>query len=241
MSSDASTTHLSAITVEAVAYHGWGFDRSCWQSWKLMLEQIGCEFQAFDRGYFGRSAQPEFKNTVSKKILLAHSFGLHLCPISQLELAEILIVFNGFIEFHPSSHPARKRSQTIVRQMIDQFEKNPQLVLDNFWRKCYYPLADYPNFAVQESKLNSDLLLADLNQLNQSMISIDLLNSIPQIFIFQGSRDRIVSPMKGQEFLADCSMNSQYFEILRAGHALPFTDLEECWSLLSPLLQPLLA
>ena len=124
--------------------------------------------------------------------------------------------------------------------MIEQFEKNPQLVLDNFQHKCYYPLADCPDFTVQKTKLNLDLLLADLNQLNQSILPIDLLNYIPQVFVFQGSSDRIVSPMKGQEFLVNCSTNSQYFEVLRAGHALPFTHLEECWSFLSPILQSLL-
>ena len=78
MSPAVSTAHPSSIAIEAIAYHGWGFDRSCWQPWKCIFEQIGCDFETFDRGYFGQSAQPEFRHTISKNILMGCIFVLFL-------------------------------------------------------------------------------------------------------------------------------------------------------------------
>lgn len=237
MSSKALTNSFSSMAIEVIAYHGWGFDRSCWEAWKLIFEQIGCNFQTFDRGYFGQAIQPEFKELESKKIILVHSYGLHLCPIAQLKLADVCIIFSSFLEFHPASNPARKRSQAIVQQMIEQLEQNPQLVLDNFRRKCYYPATNYPASTVQ----CSSLLLADLHQLNQAILPVDVLESIPKKVVFHGSSDRIVSPIKGQDIWAAFPTNSQYYEVIQAGHALPFTHLQECWSFVSSIFQALIA
>lgn len=123
---------------EVLAFHGWGFDRHCWQFWQERFTELGYQFQAFDRGYFGNSYQPSFTDSDTRKIILAHSFGLHLCPIDLLQQADVLIAFNSFLSFHPESRAEKRRSQLVLQQMIRQFEQTPDLVLENFYTQAGY-------------------------------------------------------------------------------------------------------
>jgi pimeloyl-[acyl-carrier protein] methyl ester esterase len=207
------------ITHEITAYHGWGFDRTCWQGWADRFELEGIKFRSIDRGYFGAAIGYENPST----IIFVHSYGLHLCPIAELQQAKLLVIFSGFQTFHPLKEAARRRSQQILQQMLMQLENSPKLVLDNFWRKC-------GTLPPPIAHLNLELLANDLQDLGNCAIDLALLATLPQILIFHGSGDRIVPVQKGQEVANKLSGNSQYFEIANAGHALPFTDLEQCWS-----------
>lgn len=230
------------IHTQIIAYHGWGFDAACWNRWALELAQQGYRLQPFDRGYFGNTAHPEFEQGNFTKLILTHSYGLHLCPIDQLQQAEALVIFGGFRDFHPEQASLRRRSQQILHQMIQQFEQNPSLVLANFRTKCYHP--DSSEAIASETiasetmpeRLNVDRLLADLIALNHATIDLAVLQTLPQIVILHGAQDRIVSSAKGQD-LATRLPNSRYFEIETAGHALPFTHPELCWSILQPILE----
>ena len=251
-------------TREIIAYHGWGFDRTCWQSWADRFEQAGIKFRVIDRGYFGaasggenpskRDGQPDlqvlwdghlarpiwagkmptpqlsrsFNSKVAhhaSKVIFVHSYGLHLCPIADLLQAELLVIFSSFQTFHPFKESPKRRSQQILRQMLMQLENKPELVLDNFRQKC-----DAPSVQSPMTCLNLDRLVEDLQDLDTCAIDLTLLANLPQILVFHGSSDRIVPVQKGQELVKALSSNSQYFEIADAGHALPFTHLEQCWS-----------
>ena len=211
----------TVITREITAYHGWGFDRTCWQSWAERFEQAGIKFRAIDRGYFGAAIESENPS----KVIFVHSYGLHLCPIADLLQAELLVIFSSFQTFHPSKESAKRRSKQILQQMLMQLENKPELVLDNFRQKC-----DDSSVQLPMNHLNLDRLAGDLQDLGSCAIDLDLFATLPQILVFHGSSDRIVSVQKGQELFKALSNNSQYFEIANAGHALPFTHLEQCWS-----------
>lgn len=222
----------SAIHTEVIAYHGWGFAASCWQAWELRLRQQGYRLQQFDRGYFGEGAQPRFEASNLTKVIFVHSYGLHLCPVEQLQQADVLVMFSSFCAFHPERASLKKRSQQVLQQMMYQFAHNPKFVLTNFQTKCYHP--EPWNGTIPDS-LNCNLLLEDLTALNHATIDLALLQTLPQIVILHGLQDRIVSSSKGKEF-AQQLPQSHYFEIESAGHALPFTHLEACWSMLQPVL-----
>ncbi|HEY9629912.1 MAG TPA: alpha/beta hydrolase [Coleofasciculaceae cyanobacterium] len=228
----------------AIAYHGWGFDASCWRSWEQQFDKTKVRFQAFDRGYFGCPAEASFGQAVgfgqpasferSPKILLAHSYGLHLCPIAQLQQADLLVIFSSFSEFHPQRVSLRRRSQAILQLMLNQLDANPQLVLENFRSKCYFPHSE----AVQpEGHLayNLELLISDLIHLGNTSLSLAMTGEswqqIPKI-IFHGTQDQIVSPDRVQALL-NLLGNAEYIEIPDAGHALPFTHVQTCWSALN--------
>lgn len=213
-----------------IAYHGWGFDRTCWQPWKNLLAQRGDDLITSDRGYFHSSSLPLTSPTADyRTILIAHSYGLHLCPSEQLQRADLLVLFSSFLAFHPQSKVKRRRSLLMLSQMMTQFETSPQSVLETFRTKCYYPVP-WERSSDSNKALNSELLLHDLKDLNICSLDVSLLKKIPKILILHGAQDRIVSVEKGRELFEHLPDNSQYIEIEQAGHGLPFTHIDTCWS-----------
>lgn len=212
------------ITTDIIAYHGWGYDSSCWQAWAAAIAPAGARFQAFDRGYFGAAHTPQFAPAATTKIILAHSYGLHLCPPAQLAQADILILLSSFLTFHPAADRAQQRSQQILAQMALQFAAQPERVLRSFREKCADPIAAVPAF-------DRALLSADLQRLGTSAIDPDRLTPIPQVLILHGAGDRIVAPAQGKR-LHERLPHSRYCSVPNAGHALPFTHLPACLSCL---------
>ncbi len=213
------------IKGEIIAYHGWGFDSKCWKNWQEKLSDI-FQFQAYDRGYFGQENLPQFDNNTQKiKIIFAHSFGLHLCPLKQLKKANLLIIFNSFAEFHPKNEKQRKRSKYALKLMRYEFKENPKNVLETFSKKCYHP---FPYIPLNYNIVNWEKLEQDLQLLDSSILDINLLKKVPKIYIIHSSKDRIVSPSHGQEFANNVNNNTQYFEVKGIGHSLPFTDIKSC-------------
>jgi pimeloyl-[acyl-carrier protein] methyl ester esterase len=223
----------------AIAYHGWGFDRNCWQPWQDLMAQQGKELWVSDRGYFTTPSAPLVNQLVNQSIIFAHSYGLHLCPIEQLQNADVLVLFSSFLSFHPLAERRplagnSKRSRLVLAQMIRQLEISPEFVLKAFQTNCYYPI---PCDASNDNKpFNSELLLHDLKGLDTCLLDVSLLKKIPKVLILQGAQDRIVPAEKGRELSAFLPDNSQYIEIEQAGHGLPFTHVDACWSWLYPKL-----
>jgi pimeloyl-[acyl-carrier protein] methyl ester esterase len=231
------------MSAEIIAYHGWGYDGSVWEPWRSWTAEQGYLLKIFDRGYFGPTAQPRFSQAATARVLLAHSYGLHLLAQDLLNqtllhqtglAADMLIIFSSFQTFHPSSAHSRQRSQQILQHMITQFKTTPQQVLQNFRIKCAHPCEaiDPITDSVPEF-FHPDLLLQDLHQLNQSGLDLTILRTIPQILVLQGSLDRIVAPARGKELAQQLA--APYFE-LDAGHAMPFTHPIACQAALSSFL-----
>lgn len=227
---------------EVIAYHGWGFDASCWHDWQIQFEQAGWRFQAFDRGYWRQSVSPTFNPNAEIKLLMVHSYGLHLCPVEQFQRANRIVIFCSFAQFHPTSEPLKRRSQKILQQMIDQFMIDPQRVLYNFQTKCYHPCTRQGTLS---ANFDSDLLLHDLNDLQTATMDLALLRTIPQILVLQGNQDQIVPAASSAELVNQLFSNEPKDEpfnaaenqfvnanhrVEMAGHALPFTHLNCCWS-----------
>ncbi|MGK7938996.1 MAG: alpha/beta fold hydrolase, partial [Crocosphaera sp.] len=217
---------------EIIAYHGWGFDRNCWKKWQKILSS-NFQFQTYDRGYFKHENFPEFEHNHLKKIIFAHSFGLHLCPLEQLKKTNILILFNSFAEFHPENDKQRKRSKYALKLMINEFKNNPQTVLKSFYKKSYYP---FPSIYPNNKDKNREKLEQDLNFLDTSKLDINILKKIPKIYMIQGSKDKIVSVSSAQEFYKKLNQNSQYYQIQDAGHTLPFSNIKSCLFIVNQVL-----
>lgn len=223
-------------SIEAIAYHGWGFDATLWQPWAAALHAAGVEVCLFERGYFGSPHQPRFSQNPSRKVILAHSYGLHLCPSEQLHQADLLLVFGGFSSFHPLSGRSRDRSKSILQIMIQQFEKTPNLVLQNFYQKCFSPaevdqtwLGDSERFRVREAQINSALLLQDLHRLDRSIQNLDNLPQTAHAIAFHGQCDRIVPFPDTPEQATHLLAKAEFVSIPDAGHLLHLTHFERCW------------
>lgn len=216
---------------EVIACHGWGFDASCWNGWKRYVEP-DFDFRTFERGYFSADARsPEFSTDPGLKIVLAHSFGLHLCKKTNISDADLLIIFGGFIHFHPSAAQFKRRSKMILDQMISRFVNQPTQVLEKFYQNVFYPQNPWN---VPDKEQNEELLLSDLKTLNNAVLNIETLKKVPKISILHGFDDGIVPRRKGRQLYNELRLQSKYFEIKKAGHALPFTHSDRCWSFVEP-------
>ena len=222
------------VSAEVLAYHGWGYSSAAWQGWRNWLRQQQYQLKAFDRGYFGAPVQPQFSNSTTAKLIFTHSYGLHFCPASALREANLLVIFSSFRQFHPEHASLKKRSQQILQQMIIQFERQPNTVLQNFRAKCSQPI---DNSEPAPNLINASLLYQDLHQLDSCSLDLLPLQQIPKIVVLHGAQDRIVSAATGKALANELA--ASYFEIESAGHALPFTQAATCQAILQPILEEL--
>jgi pimeloyl-ACP methyl ester carboxylesterase len=214
-----------------IAFHGWGFGPRCWKYWEANLSSFGT-FQAYDRGYFGSSKQDILLPDADQKtVLITHSFGLHWVEKALLDRTDILIVLGGFFRFHPVAAQYRRRSKTVLQQMINQFEVYPEKVLRNFYADCYAP-AEAEHREI--SGLDHQLLLEDLKWLDQSVIEPEKLKNIDKICIIHGSDDHIVPKRKGREIFNQLPMMTRYFELKKAGHAIHVSNRDRCMEFIYP-------
>lgn len=221
---------------QILMYHGWGFDSRCWQSWEERLGSYGA-VECYDRGYFGKPAVPVISGNAEKLIVFTHSFGLHLCSKEWIQNADILVIFGGFLQFHPHAAQFKRRSRLVLQQMINEFEIRPEEVLQEFWRNCYAP-ADAPELSVEN--INHELMLKDLNRLHDSRREIALLKEPGEVYIFHGADDYIVPKSKGREIYNRLQDKARYYEIRMSGHALPFTHHVQSFEFLKHHLEKLL-
>ncbi|MCW9707208.1 alpha/beta fold hydrolase [Fodinibius salsisoli] len=216
---------------DIIAFHGWGFGPRCWKSWEKGLSNFGT-FQSYNRGYFGSSnGEIPLPSTDRKTVLIAHSFGLHWIDETLLERANLLVILGGFLQFHPVAAQYKRRSRTILKQMRKQFEAYPEKVLSNFYADCYAP-QEVENDEIGE--LNHQLLSEDLEWLDESFVAAKQLKNVNKICIIHGSDDHIVPKSKGRELFNQLPQNARYFEIKKAGHAIPITHHTQCLEFIYP-------
>jgi pimeloyl-[acyl-carrier protein] methyl ester esterase len=227
--------------IEAIAYHGWGFDRHCWEPWVQRFATIGVTLRAADRGYFGAEQSWEF-GPASYNILVTHSYGLHWCPAAQRRSADLLICLAGFAAFHPEEGAAGRRSRRLMARMLAAFETEPAAVLEEFWRNCLDPEADRD---IEDSSLTRpNLAMADWALLDRDLRHLDRCQLDPQVplprrsIIVHGSADRIVPLQQGQ-FLAELSQ-AHWIELADSSHGFPVCDLDRTWAAIEPLLRSFL-
>jgi pimeloyl-[acyl-carrier protein] methyl ester esterase len=204
-------------TVEGIAYHGWGFDDACWITWQKNFASKGWELKLFNRGYFGEKCFPKFEQegNSSVKLLLIHSYGLHLCNSEHFKNADLVILFNCFKNIHNKN----KETEKLLYRMIQQFKKDPLSVLVKFYCNVFnaeskemlpeyftarFEMADH----VQES-----LLLEDLIALQISDFKEELLKEQKKALLFISNDDSVVKGNIQRDF-------AQSIEVVRKNKLL---------------------
>lgn len=213
-----------------IAFHGWGFDDLYWRSWDKILSKYGT-FKTYDRGYFNEGKEVETVDRSTSTVLITHSFGLHWITEDLLNQADLLVITGGFLYFHPYTAQHRRRSRLIVQEMIKALESNPQKVLRDFYDKCFAP-QDTPENNFED--INQQLLLDDLQTLQNAELDTEILKNAQKICILHGSKDQVVPNKKGRQIYTQLQAKAQYFEIKKAGHALPFTHYKQCLEFVKP-------
>lgn len=157
-------------------------------------------------------------------IIVAHSLGSMFALEAAAELPGIkaLVLFAPFARFSEAeNYPGQ--AEKIIKAMRLQLKKSPGRVLEDFMKSMAEP-EDF-TFEVPE-QINVESLAAGLNCLLEHDVR-GLLNRITcPVLAITGSEDRIAA--HGQAlFMANHIVNCEYCEIDGAGHAVPFTRMEE--------------
>lgn len=194
--------------------HGWGYDNRFWDQINSYIPE-GTECQRLDRGYYGNPV-PLIESASKQKVLVVHSFGLHLIPKTLFQEINVLIIFAGFLSFENS----------FLDLMLKQMKKDPLEVINQFHKRC-----SFPDKAMEQpisSKIDQVLLIEDLDQLKNNRFDVNLLAHIPKSVIIHGEKDRIV-PLSMVEEFYQYLPQSKMIHVKNAGHSLPLTHAEWCY------------
>lgn len=220
MITDQRTTY--AIT----AQHGWGYDWrtfATWQpevpqNWRLILK---------NRGYFQNTSDKTFASSeteqqATKKILVCHSFGLHLLSPEDVQKSDLLVIISSFEHFHVNNNPL---SKIAITRMIKRFESEPQTVLQDFYAACTGDAKPLPDGFTQSCDI--PLLVEDLKILNQAHVNLSAIEKAKSTLILHGGKDRIV-PLDAAKQLNKKLSGSVLSVNDEAEHALPITHTRWC-------------
>jgi pimeloyl-[acyl-carrier protein] methyl ester esterase len=223
--------------IEVLTWHGWGLDTEFWSNLQRIVSPYCTNWMNIDRGYFGAPQTPEFMEQKATKIIITHSWGLHQCSDEMTSKADYLIIFSGFLDFHPVSVRLRRRSKQILNKMISRFQEEPHKVLKAFHQNIFRPQEP---LQFPRKTINQSLLLKDLKRLNNSKRPLPTVKRSANILIFHGTDDAIVPKRKGQCLYKEFGNRAQYVEVKNGGHALPGTHAKRCWQIIqSEILQPI--
>lgn len=220
--------------VEIILQHGWAFDSRCWRGWMPHLKEnpdLQVSVQIPDRGYFGttRKIEPFSDSRDACRIVVAHSFGLHLIPDAILAKADLLVLAGVFTHFHAGDPLEQKRSRRTVQMMIEKLKVDPISTIDDFYSSCYHPLLTSQMLLMRKTgTVDVELLSSDLQLLNTNHFDIESIRKIPQILLIHGSEDAIVKPSHSHKMNEELTESSMVlFE--GAGHSLPLTHVAPAW------------
>ena len=94
--------------MQILAMHGWAGQASAWAHWCQGFEAGGSLWASANRGYGGEGpVQPARKPSPNRKVLIAHSMGLHLLPAAVLEQADAVVLLGTSAPSCPTGAQAR--------------------------------------------------------------------------------------------------------------------------------------
>ena len=227
---------LEPASVELYFMHGWGFNSQIWQEWTL--PSLGNVVRnKFDRGYFSKANMTFPLDSHALRVLIVHSFGLHMVPKELFAKIDFLVLISSFNNFLTNSNDDRvqKKKLAIMRR---KFSTHPKEVLADFYLECGIDAVKEAAFVTFET-LNQDFLKTDLDLLVTSSFDLALLSSIPRILLLHGENDRVVS-INQSKILQSKLSNSHLFIIPQGEHALPLLNYRECADLVEAMLLPIL-
>jgi pimeloyl-[acyl-carrier protein] methyl ester esterase len=110
--------------------------------------------------------------------------------------------------------------------MLTRIATEPAALIHDFHRDC-----DLPEDSDSSLAMDTGLLAADLQLLNESRLEQHQCRHWPPTLLLHGRNDRIVAPQRAEE-LAALAATSKLTVIDDAGHGLPFTHPRLCLNLI---------
>ena len=92
---------------QIITQHGWGLDKSFWDSYKIEFQKKQWHWQDNERGYFSKKINQSKwikNNSIAQiKMIICHSLGFHLIKRDLFDEASHIVFINSFNNFLPST------------------------------------------------------------------------------------------------------------------------------------------
>lgn len=213
-----------------LAMHGWAGDSRNWALFAAAAAERTWRLQAVERGYGGLPrCQPSWPHG-GRRVLIAHSLGMHLLPQAVLAAAEMVVLLASFGRFVPEGASGR-RLRTALAGMRAALQDSPEqacTMLDNFLGQATAPA---PLEALPSTILDQPLEPQALAQLLADLALLEATSGLPEAFpdqvpclIVEAGADRIVAP-EASAALRQALPHADHLLLQGAGHALVATPV----------------
>ena len=217
---------------QVITQHGWGLDKSFWDSYKIGFKKNQWYWQDNERGYFSKDINQSkwIKNNLNNglKMILCHSLGSHLIQRNLLDEASHVIFINSFNNFLPSSKKRNLiyRSLKRMEKKIISFEAED--MLKEFIHRSFLPNNMTINFQNMFYKnlrgLNNNLLLKDLKKLYTDKNSLKPISENCNVIVINSKKDLILDQDSSNNFIEllnkKLTKKPTVIELSNQGHCL---------------------
>ena len=198
---------------QIITQHGWGLDRSFWDSYKIDFCKNRWHWQDNERGYFSKNINQSkwIKDNLHRqiKLVLCHSLGLQLIQKSTLYDASHIVLINSFNNYLPST-----KNRNLIYRSLKRMEKKiiafeTEDMLKEFVIRSFLPNDININFQKIFYKnlrgYNNNLLLNDLKKLYGKKNYLDSINKNCKVIIINSKDDLILDKDSSNDFLEMCN------------------------------------
>ena len=224
---------------QVIAAHGWAGDATVWRGWQRRFEALGWHWDAVERGYGQREPhQPTWTGQPGKRLVIAHSLGMHLLPENILRRADAIVSLAGFAAFVPAGAAGRALAVALKGMASCLGTADESGMLRKFLTRCASPL---PLSALPSHALLQGLHPPGRRRLQQDLALLQHCRDLPEgwpeqarVLVVQGEQDAIVCP-EARTHLLQALDATQTDHVLRPdqGHALvtpAVLDLVVLWA-----------
>ena len=214
---------------QVIAMHGWAGEPTQWRTWQRLFESERWQWTSGDRAYTQPAPAPlNWSASAEQRLVICHSLGFHLLPISVLSLTTDLVLLGGFSRFIPEGAAGRRQRIGLngMQQAIGTSEESS--MLQRFRERVASPL---PVSALPPDNLIQGLSVPGRARLQCDLTLLSSCVGLPKgcptqmnVLVLQGDADAIVSIECHQQLLRDLEEHLQapvQVNVLNAsGHAL---------------------
>lgn len=230
--------------MQLIAMHGWAGDSHGWAPWHQACQARGWSWQSGDRGYGSLSqAEPHWNEEPPKasqrRVVIAHSMGVHLLPAEVLSQADAVVLLASFGRFIPEGKAGRPMRLAIEAMAGQLRSERGETMLADFLARAAAPadpaLLSPTPFDSGLSAIGRQRLSHDLDALARTSGLPDGFPHQARVLLVEAGSDQIVA-REATEALAACLPQADRIALQGAGHCFlgsPVLPMALAW--LEPL------
>ena len=224
---------------QVIAMHGWAGDSNAWKNWAEYFCKNEWTWQSVERGYGDHPPwspiweKSPSSDANSKRVVIAHSFGLHLIDSQILNQATDVVLLSCFSRFIPDGNKSRSLKTALQGMQKHLGTSEETNMLKSFHFKASHPES---NTTIPPSPITNGLsiqgrrrLVRDLKLLSETSELPKDLPTKSRVLVIQGQEDSIIVPLTRETLIDDLKKHlyahPTNWVIPGAGHLLLIPDL----------------